>query len=150
MKQFLILFIILNFSSFTKEEIIIRNDNNMNCYISVDVFVNEIASNNYINYFNNYGFNPQNCNLRNTNTNTKDQTCCYISLKYEGVWHYACVGVEMGKYKGSKFLKNYFDDVSKNNQYLANLDYKKDLKVDCFSKNLNIYILLFLIIIFLF
>ena len=146
MKQFLILFIILNFSSFTKEEIIIRNDNNLNCYNSVDDFVNEIRSNNYFNYFNNYGFNPQNCNLRKKNQSNK--ACCYIGLKYNGDWHYACAGVEMEKYKGSKFLKNYYEDELKQN--LTNFDYNKYLKVDCFSKNLNIYILLFLIIIFLF
>ena len=147
MKQFLILFIILTLRSFTKEEIIIRNgNNNWECYNSLKDFIDGITSVNYYEKY--YGFNAQNCNQRNTIT--KDQTCCYISLKYEDVWYYACVGVEMEKYKGSKFLKNYFDEESKNNQFPANFDYKKDLKVDCFSKNLNIYILLFLIIIFLF
>ena len=144
MKQILMLFIILAFSSFTKEEIKYIKSNYNDCYDTGIELFNGISSNNYYDVYG--GFNAQNCNLRKTNQNTK--TCCYIGLKYNGDWHYVCASVEMENYKGSKFLKNYYEDELKQN--LTNFDYNKYLKVDCFSKNLNIYILLFLIIIFLF
>ena len=144
MKQILMLFIILAFSSFTKEEIKYIKSNYNDCYDTGIELFNGISSNNYYDVYG--GFNAQNCNLRKKNQSNK--ACCYIGLKYNGDWHYACAGVEMEKYKGSKFLKNYYEDELKQN--LTNFDYNKYLKVDCFSKNLNIYILLFLIIIFLF
>ena len=145
MKQFLMLFIILAFSSFTKEEIIYTKDygpcNNLR------TFSDQIINGG--NYYDDYGFNAQNCNLK-----TASNKCCYVSLKYNKEWHHVCANVKLDE-------KNFFDaycngiksitNITNGVPYFKDLDCKKDLKVDCFSKNLTIIrILLLMIIISLF
>ena len=147
MKQFLMLFIILAFSSFTKEEIIYTKDYGQ-CKNLDELFSAKIK--NGEKYYDDYGgFNAQNCNLK-----TAVNKCCYVSLKYNKKWHHVCANVKLDE-------KNFFDaycneikkiqDTTNGVPYFKDLDCKKDLKVDCFSKNLTIIrILLLMIIISLF
>ena len=132
------------FSSFTKEEIIYTK--NYGICTNLDYFSDQIKNGG--NYYDYYGFNAQNCNLK-----TASNKCCYVSLKYNKKWHHVCANVKLDE-------KNFFDvycngikEIKDTNgvQYFKDLDCKKDLKVDCFSKNLTIIrILLLMIIISLF
>ena len=145
MKQFLMLFIILVFSSFTKEEIIYTK-NYGNCVDLSSSSVQKIIGENY--YEDYGGFNAQNCNLREA-TNK----CCYVSLKYNKEWHHVCANVKLDE---KNFFDNYCNEIKQIQdtsgvQYFKDLDCKKDLKVDCFNKILTIKrILLLMIIISLF
>ena len=145
MKQFLMLFIILAFSSFTKEEIIYTK--NYGICEDLNSFYDKII--NGEDYYDVYGgFNAQNCNLREASNK-----CYYVSLKYNKKWHHVCANVKLDE---KNFFDNYCNEIKQIQdtsgvQYFKDLDCKKDLKVDCFSKNLTIIrILLLMIIISLF
>ena len=126
------LFLILNIFSFlyfSKEKIIYYRDYGT-CDSSNNI-IGEIIepSNEY--YLDYYGFSAENCRLKKPKFSV-DEICCFVELLFNNKWYYFCSEVKIEDYKNStNFTESFIENIDQN--YLKNINIKKDLIVDCFS-----------------
>ena len=138
MKELFLIVILFEFFSFSIEKISIIKKR-LNCE-HLNESLEDITQQIFNNKNENYGFNPQNCQLRNKDNGFD---CCYISLYFDKKWYNFCA--QFIKDVGEKFINNIFMNITNLND-----DNKtkiiKNIKIDCFSKKLNIFNRLYLII----
>ena len=143
MKELLFIIILFEFFSFSIETIYIKkNRNNIACN-NLNLTLYKISIKEFDNKNQNYGFNPQNCKLRENDDGFK---CCYVSLKYDEEWYNFCAEVITNV--GDDFIDYNLDNITiLDSDNLT--DIKKRIKIDCFSKKLNIFNRLYLIVLML-
>ena len=138
MKKLLLIIILFDFFSFSSEIISILK-NKLNCeYLNESL--KDITQKKFNNKNKNYGFNPQNCQLRNIDDGFD---CCYISLYYNEEWYNFCAKVI--KNVGDKFIESTFENI-KNLDDGNKTKIEDNIKIDCFSKKLNNFNRLYLIV----
>ena len=159
MKQYLLLFIISVFWSFTNEKVTILNNTNHFDYISIRRYINIISidkeSSDIYLY---YAFNPQSCQLREK-IYDNDTKICYVSLLFNETWYYFCSKInmtDMAECEEEEKKKSFVDcckDRFGIEEYFneTNDTYKDNkLQIDCYGKNLRyLNILPLIILIFL-
>ena len=79
-----------------------------------------------------YGFNSQNCGLRNPSNN---ESCCYISVYHKDEWFDFCGIVPINLSKSKNFIDGFinFTNLTKKERDIYGNN-EKNLKIDCFSK----------------
>ena len=158
MKQYLLLFIISVFLSFTNEKVTILNNTIFN-YTSIKDYIGIISidkeSSDIYQY---YAFNPQSCQLRKKN-NDNDIEICYVSLLFNETWYYFCSEINMTymaeceeEEKNKSFVDCCKDRYGIEEYFNETNDTYKDnkLQIDCYGKNLRyLNILSLIMLIFL-
>ena len=91
------------------------------------------------------GFNPQNCNLRDSIYGNK---CCYVSLRYNGTLYNFC-GSNDKKVKTDIQIQEFMKEMQKRHDYLPNdTNIEEILSIDCAGEKTN-YKKVFSLIIFI-
>ena len=156
MKSLLIYLIFISFYSFA-ETIFIEDKKNGKCAnINDNIYYNLRTRGNIPSLYKTfYGYNAQNCRLRDD----ENYQCCYMSVRKDkkSKWHNFCGKVNMAKYANTKekesrkktFVQKFIDDIV----YETNkeqLEVSEDtLKIDCFDKKINFIKIFGLAILFL-
>ena len=104
MKELLLLFVFFEFLSFSKEDIMIKRKENNDCPSIQDILL-EIKNNQYSLNSNDYGFNAQNCGIKDVKDKTKN-VCCYVSLSLDGNWYNFC-----GEVQSEGLTQNSIDEI---------------------------------------
>ena len=138
MKELLLIIILFEFFSFSIERISIIK-NKLNCE-HLNESLEDITQKKFNNKNRNYGFNPQNCQLRNIDDGFD---CCYVSLYFNEEWYNFCAKVI--KNVGDNFIKYTFENIT-NLDNDNKTEIIENIKIDCFSKKLNIFNRLYLIV----
>ena len=143
MKELLFIIILFEFFSFSIETIYIKKKRNKIACNNLNLTLYKISIKEFDNKNQNYGFNPQNCKLREKDDGFR---CCYVSLKYDEEWYNFCAEVITNV--GDDFIDYNLDNITiLDSDNLT--DIKKRIKIDCFSKKLNIFNRLYLIVLML-
>ena len=147
MKLLLLLLLFISFYSLTRQIVIEEKENNKCANINDNILYN-LRTHSYIPnlYKIYYGYNAQNCRLRDS---TYD--CCYMSVGHKKVnekgktevkWYNFCGKINLTKYEKDKkdFATKFVEDVvyESNKEVILKEDGKYYLKIDCFSSKINL------------
>ena len=149
MKSLLLPLLIISFYSLSNQLVIEEKENNKCANINDNILYNLRTRHQIPNLYKTYyGYNAQNCRLRDSKYN-----CCYMSVghitkddkdKEHVKWYNFCGKVNLDNYKEQKdFIQAFVDDVvyESNKVVFITKDKKnKDkiyLKIDCFGTKIN-------------
>ena len=151
-ESLLLLFISFGLLYFSKENIIFNKDSicpfNINDTLP-DISINEKKFYENSEYYENYGFNAQNCRIKKITSDNKANpsiTCCYINLLFNNNLYNFCAEVYSEDCKNNfieRVINNLkqddWNDKSENEKEEIKNKLKEGLSIDCFSIKLKLF-----------